>query len=440
MSSLLVHSSFYPWPIATRDGQYVLSQRDPVPYEHMVQYAPDDGVKLWEHENTRALCEAHYPEIWNVIRDEAWPTKILDVTRWLFVYHFGGVYCQYGLDPLVPMADFMPSPGKGVRLFTEFVLSAEEIEKSRSLPYRQNEPEEPDRVCNQIFAATPKHPFIKSLLDLILDRCRTITPSNDYDILYISSTAAVSTAYARFGRSDPTVELISRDETKKFIKLRYRGSWRRDAAARGDVVVTPSSDANASDDGVKSRLLKSNAIRRIYHRVVSPHVYESAWPFRGKDNPDVAGNVVEWLDKTGVKSVFEVKAGVRAVVSGAEGKSWSYSAGSLSRHDPSGATFFNPMYMNFPRVDVVVLGDFLEFIPMADGVQVMKKVRDSGARYVIAAHHPLLNHNWDTPLGDARPVNMEMEPWGMREMEWVVKYGLEGGRTDRVIAGFKVKG
>lgn len=227
---------YFPWDQEGKLKADVLDF-DHGPYERMMRYAPDFEVQLWTLKRAEEFAEENYPDIGKLMWSLAHPTMMVDVLRWLVVYHFGGIYWQYDMNPLVPMTRMLPPEECQVRLFTECVVDDAWCREVAQIPIRRGEPEEPIRVCNQAFSATPRQPFIKRVLDLIVERATRLTPQEDYDILYICANAAVSTAYDRYGKDDPAIDLVPEPETRRMMKIQYRGSWRRGKSVAGSQSV-----------------------------------------------------------------------------------------------------------------------------------------------------------------------------------------------------------
>ncbi|NLG36284.1 MAG: hypothetical protein GX548_13120, partial [Lentisphaerae bacterium] len=227
MTPRIIHMMHFPW-----DATHTLKENDEDfdhgPWETMRKYAPDFDVQLWTYSRIRDFCRQQAPAIWEHLSRCSHPVMMVDVLRWLVVSHFGGIYWQMNTTPLREMSAYLPSPGKNVRLFTEFVLTPDQCQSMAAEPIRNGQPEEATRVLIQAFSAHPAAPFVLKTIDLLMDRARTLTPKKDYDILYITGNAAVSTAYDRFGKDDASVELVDLRVSKQMIKWHYRGSWRRE--------------------------------------------------------------------------------------------------------------------------------------------------------------------------------------------------------------------
>ena len=444
----IIHMMFFPWG---KDQKLRADQEafDRKPCESMVRYAPDFEVRLWTYAQAREFCTAHYPAIWEGIHKLARPIMMLDVLRWLVVYHFGGIFWQYYQVPLAPMARMLPSPGRQAKVFTEFVLSPGECRRLAAEPIRNGEPEEPVRVLNQVFSAVPRHPFIKATLDLIVERTSTLTPRRDYDILFISANAAVSTAYDRFGKNDPTVELVSRPDTRAMFKTQYLGSWRTDDAAAGGAkepaVSLPARVARACKAAVKS----VPALAGAYFRWVEPHPHETAFAgmTREAQGDSPVGGMAGWAAEYGIRSVLDYPCGPVGGV--AAWKDVAYIGG-----DPVRATarrnrrecrvpgasfrFMNIMYSRLPRVDLVVCRNIFTRLPCRDALEALRRLRASGAGWLLATTFPLLNANWDGALGDERPLNMTLPPFSFLEPLRILPDPDANGRTDRSLALWKL--
>ena len=225
----IIHLIFFPWD---RDQRLLPdpSAFDRAPYERVRQCAPDFEVRLWTYDRARGFASEHYPEIWAALQSVPRPMMIVDVLRWLVVHHHGGIYWQYGSTSRVPMTEFLPSPGKAVKLFTEVVITPEFARQMAFEPIRRGEPEERVRIRNQVFSAAPRSDFVASVLDLQLMRLKSHPVCRDYDVLFVTGPALCSTVYDRCGPTDPRVELVPLDQSERMFKVHSTGSWRTDPA------------------------------------------------------------------------------------------------------------------------------------------------------------------------------------------------------------------
>ncbi|HMO50411.1 MAG TPA: hypothetical protein PKE26_06230 [Kiritimatiellia bacterium] len=419
----IIHMVYFPWD----KNQKLLADChafDHQPFERMVRYAPGFDVRLWTLDQARDVVQENAPELWRLMISLARPTMMVDVFRWWLIHHFGGIYWQYDMNPLVAMDRLLPRPGKKVRLFTENVNDTAFCQSMAAEPIRGGEPEEPVRLCNQVFAAEPGRRFIQSVLDTIVDRSSRLTPRRDYDILYICANAAVSTVYDKTGKTDPEVELMDRAETRRMVKLQYKGTWRTENSVKGLRL-------KVEGRGEKRSWLKRTIKRMPGYYRIRRHVHENAGLV------DVSVVPPAWsswpVDSTCTSvAVFPYWPAWESIIP--LGTFSRVRRLSLTRQPPVGAEHFNPMVMRWPRVDLVVCLDYLERLPDADVKQVFAGIRERGVRYVMLSHHPELNNNWDTALGDYRPVNWSLSPWSLGEPVWTTAWPNTDGRPDRVAA------
>lgn len=234
----IVHLIFFPWD---KEHQLLPDQSalDRKPYEEIVAFAPDFEVIFWTYDKAKFFCKQYYPDIWAVLQTATRPVMLVDVLRWLVVYHFGGIYWQYGSTPLVPMDRFLPSRNKAARVFTECIITPEFAQQMATEPIRNGEPEELVRIATQVFSAVPRSPFVKKVVDFLVMRMRTYTLVRDYDLLFITANAAATTAYHQFGKDDPQVELVSLAHTHRMIKWHFKGRWRKDPSSQSAPVCVP---------------------------------------------------------------------------------------------------------------------------------------------------------------------------------------------------------
>ncbi len=440
MTPRLIHIIYFPWD---RDHQLKADENDfdHGPIEALRQYAPDFEIRLWTWSRARDFGRQQYPEVWATVEKCPHPTMMVDILRWLMVLHFGGLYWQISTTPLVPLADLLPGPGKNVQLFTEFVMTPEQGRAMAAEPIRNGEPEESVRVLNQVFAAAPGAPFIRKMLDLVLERNRTLVPKNDYDILYIGANAVLSTAYDRFGKNDPAVELRSREESKRQLHWRYLGSWRK---------AVPPQAAVPAEPPALPRLDRMPALAEWLYRF-RRHPHE-----RLLDEIDAGGPRVScledlrpWMAKAGIRSVYEAPCGQggggnspeiylggdprREVVRACRQKAW----GGAVRFERA-----NLLYSRFPDVDLFICPDFLEWLSFAEARRVLRRILATARpRFLALTGYRLLHDSWETAFGDFRPIAYDLAPFRFPEpVEILSLPPRRGGRPDRCLMVWSTNG
>jgi len=440
MNQRIIHMMHFPW-----DREQKLKENpddfDKSHFDAMVRYAPDFEVRLWTYPLASAFCREHYPSAWEVLQKVIRPVMMVDVLRWMVVHHFGGIYWQMNTTPLLEMSAYFPSPGKSVRLFTEFDLSPDQCRIAASEPIRQGQPEEPKRVLIQVFAAVAGAAFVKNVISLLMDRVTHHKPQRDYDILFISGNAAISTAYDRFGKNDDSVELIDRDKARSMIKWHYRGTWRTDNNSKSGEIPDQSSKAKSTYSPGAGRDRVGSLLNFIY-RYGRKHAHESmfqAWQVRSSALPLVQ----TYMNERNVRSVFEVPCG--EVKPGTIPSGLAYAGGDLDRrilhrnrrqkgYRRSMFRFINLIYSAAPRSDLCLSVDFLERVPWREVNRILHNLMAGGGRFLALSHHPLLMDNWDTSLGDIRPVNFQKAPFNFPAPLKMIPCPRPDGRPDRCIA------
>lgn len=396
---------YFPWD---RDQKLCddTESFDRTAYGAMCQYAPDFNVRLWTYGPAVEFARKHYPVVWDMLKTVARPVMMIDVLRWMVVHHFGGIYWQMNTSPLVPMNDYLPSSGRSVRLFTEFDLNPEQCRIAMAEPIRQGDPEESKRVLIQVFSALPGAAFVKKVIDFQMERLRTHQPKKDYDVLFITGNALVSTAFDRYGKNDASVELINRTDSRRMIKWHYRGTWRTDHL--------PKAESNSLPDSSKTRPRGAGRIPLLasaYYRFFARHPHQDVAEriaAENKNHDDLA-LLKLWMTKHHIGTVCRLPI-------------------DLSRG------FINPFYSRIPSVDLLVCTNYLESVSFAEARRILNRFVASGSRFLTLTHHLLLTESWDTALGDERPINYQLAPFHFPEPDVQIPCALPGKRSDRVLA------
>jgi len=452
----LIHMMYFPWgPDQQLCSDTEVFERGP--YENMKQYAPDFSVSLWTYARISEFGRLYYPAMWEAVCALPRPVMMVDILRWLVVYHFGGIFWQYHMAPLAPMERVLPAQGKSVKVFTEFVNDPEFCRKMAAEPIRQGEPEEPLRIATQAFSAEPRHPFVKKVLDFILHRAGTLTPRRDYDILYICGNAAVSTAYDRFGVQDAGVELAPRDETLKMMKLRYRGTWR----AAGKAALKPAAPISGAGterrrtmDGMHVRLAFRPPLQRFFYRYVRTHPHEAVFAEHrpaDKLSPRARKELADLPAEWGLHTTVEYPCGSiplgRAAAWRGVRQIGGHPSRSLLKQDREGGwvgdgcirVWMNALFPAIPAADMIICRDYFPYLDFREISLFIRHLRGGTVRYLLATTHPLLHENWDTALGDWRPVNLERAPFNWPVPLKLIADPEPGRRPDRSLALWEVR-
>ena len=221
----LIHLIYLPWD-ANQKLKADSNDFDKTFYKELQESNPNYVVKMWTLPDCRQFVRKYYPDYEQVIFNAPRPVMMVDILRLLIVYHFGGIYWQYESKPLTSMDSFLPSNEKNVKLFTEIIISDEFANKMSAEPIRDGNPEERVRVCTQIFSAVPRHPYLFALFEKTINNVQTYPIRRDYDILYTTGNAMMSTMYDKVGQHYDDVELMDENVISKMASISSNGSWR----------------------------------------------------------------------------------------------------------------------------------------------------------------------------------------------------------------------
>lgn len=225
----IIHLIYIPWDKNQKLKDNYLDF-DKKSYEELRDKNPEYFVKLWNLLDIKEFLSIYYPQYYDFIFQLYRPVMIVDLIRLLIVYHYGGIYWQYGSKRKVKSMDyFLPTENKKVKLFTEIIITQKYSKyMADSEIIRNGEPEELIRVCTQIFSAEKNHPYMLILFLKGLSNCKKYKPQRDYDILYISGNAMMSKVYNEVGRYMNDIELVDYKTVRKMLNISSNGSWRID--------------------------------------------------------------------------------------------------------------------------------------------------------------------------------------------------------------------
>jgi len=222
----IIHLIYLPWVSSTQKLKDDPNDFDHTAYNELKAANPGYDVKLWTLPVCRQFVQRYYPAYENDIFNVPRPVMMVDILRLLVVYHYGGIYWQYGSKPLVDMDQFLPGNNKNVKLFTEIILTDEFANEMSKEPIRNGQPEEKLRVGFAIFSAIPRHPYILELFKTAIQNTRKYKIIRDYDILFTTGNAIMSTVYDQVGKYQKDIELVDIDQSTSMATVSSNGSWR----------------------------------------------------------------------------------------------------------------------------------------------------------------------------------------------------------------------
>lgn len=229
-SPIYVHLIYFPWD---KKGNLKKNENDfdKGPLNYMKKYVSQSKyrryeVKMWTLSEMTSFMMEKYPHYYKALfysDNIKHPTQYVDFCRLLVVYHFGGIYWQYGSKPKVPIDNFIPKT-KDLRLFVETIISENFSKKMANEPIRNGKPEELIRIANQIFVSKWKNnKFLEYCIIKSLNNINNYEPKCDYDILYIGANAMISEAYDKYDDKSG-IDLVFK--TGLFVNISSYGTWR----------------------------------------------------------------------------------------------------------------------------------------------------------------------------------------------------------------------
>jgi hypothetical protein len=219
----IVHLMYVPWNHKTGILKSNENDFDHSFYEEIKLINIHYKINLWTLPKIKQFTNKFYPkynEIWNKIKH---PVQAIDFFRLLVVYHYGGVYWQYGSRQLAAMECFTPPKNKTIRLFVECMLNQRFSESKKTERIRDGKPEEIVRVVTGCFAAYPKNTFLNSSIEKSWNNINTFEIKNQYDILYVGGNAMFSESYDQYVNKKSITLTYN---TNKYISFYSQGSWR----------------------------------------------------------------------------------------------------------------------------------------------------------------------------------------------------------------------
>jgi hypothetical protein len=159
----IIHLIYFPWDKNQKLKEDV-NDFDHTYYSKLVNKYPDFEIKLWNMEKMKFFFNEHYPDVLKLSFEHMRrPIQLVDLYRYIVVYHYGGIYIQYGSEICTNIYNIFPSSNKEVCLYTENVWLFDLIRFiiSKKHKIRNGKIEERIRVMTQIFSAIPKSKYME---------------------------------------------------------------------------------------------------------------------------------------------------------------------------------------------------------------------------------------------------------------------------------------
>ena len=223
----IIHLIYIPWNRKQKLKKDYMDFDRSFYYNFKKQVGNKWEVKLWTWDIINIFMNKYYMDEWKLIqKHSSRPTMLVDYLRWKLVYHYGGIYWQYGSKLKNSIEILIPKHERCIKLVTESYLNLFCRYWNSLYKIRNGIPEEEIRICNQVFAAYPKNKFVRKVIKSIVINIQKYKVTEDYDILYICANALVSKIYDRYDKK--CVERLTLKEANSIISIHGKGSWRTD--------------------------------------------------------------------------------------------------------------------------------------------------------------------------------------------------------------------
>lgn len=229
----IIHLIYIPWNKNQKIKDNYMDFDTRFYHSFRKNISQDWEIILWTRDKIENFMNKYYKKEWKYVKNKSSrPVMLVDYLRWKLVYHFGGLYWQYGSKLKSSLKYYIP-PYKGVQLFTETETNILYRYYTSFFRIRGGSLETSLRIATQVFSSYPKNKFIKLVVDRILYNLGKYKVHEDYDILFIGGNDMISTVYDKYKSilnktkiNKYNVELYSYKKSQKLITVSSNGSWR----------------------------------------------------------------------------------------------------------------------------------------------------------------------------------------------------------------------
>jgi len=153
-------------------------------------------------------------------------------------------------------------------------------------------------------------------------------------------------------------------------------------------------------------------------------------------DPGVVDAVASLIRERGFRAVLNYPEAHLPGLKEKLGEGVAYVGGDMVRG--TGSVWMNLLHSRIPRVDVVIMRNFLDHIGTADAQEILQRLRAARVQFIISSHYPCLNVNWDNFAGEWRPLSLSLTPYSLAGPDGVVDDDDRMNRTDRCLALFRI--
>lgn len=190
---------------------------------------------LWKDGDIARLLDGRFPELKDVYRAYQYTMQRVNLTKYMSMYAFGGVYADLDVVAHRPLSELMARyPDKGAIFFVETVLTDEQAgrigrknpirEKGAELGFLGEVSEDRRRMASYLFLARREHPLVGDMLEEAKRRS-ALKVHYPYDIMYTSGTDLFTTVINHRVDRYPDVLILDRSAADAYFEHICFGSW-----------------------------------------------------------------------------------------------------------------------------------------------------------------------------------------------------------------------
>jgi mannosyltransferase OCH1-like enzyme len=187
----------------------------------------------WREEDVLPIMTDRQKEVY-----QSYGSRILkaDFARYIILYNKGGIYTDFDIVAKKPLSFLL----KKYRNYDCVFLEEKTFSKDEAEHIVANEPIRKTlntndrigpllRIANYFMIASPKHPILKDAIDLCVQRS-TLSPSRDYDVLFMTGPDVITTSVDRFSEklNEVRTVIVPKSEADQYISHLAHGHWRND--------------------------------------------------------------------------------------------------------------------------------------------------------------------------------------------------------------------
>lgn len=194
----------------------------------VVDACPDYEHKNFSNQGMEDFIAKEYPDLYKIFNRLPIFIQRVDFFRLVAVYHYGGIYLDLDMKMLQPFDDAFHSK--------ECVFPLDTYITGRLLPKERYKPfidvGQSFIVGQYAFAATKNHPFIKFLIDGIVEEIDNIEATYKNNRLYVYRTTGpdyTTKRYTEYSDKNQVTILNCFLEQKfgKYAAHKYIGTWKK---------------------------------------------------------------------------------------------------------------------------------------------------------------------------------------------------------------------